>query len=363
MQVPGIGERRTPRQQRRPGWARRATATLALTLGIAGALAPCPTALADEVTLSEAQRKAAAREAANRAADAYDAGDFEAAIELFSKAEELQHAPPHLLYLARANAALGRLLEAQELYRRLVREELPSSAPRAFHDARAEATRELAALEPRVPKVQLRLDVATDDVEVTLDDVIIPSVMLDLPVPLNPGHHVVVARADGRAEARAEFDAPESETVEVPLTLGPVTSAEAPPPAPAEPPAAAPERRRRPLRIAGYSLAAVGLGGVGAGVALLVVGQGKTNEADQLFEDSGCGDAGCSDAIQAEIQALDDDSASLRTFGVVGLAAGGAVLATGVTLVVLDRKGKRAEPAVALTPVLGPGFAGLRGRF
>jgi len=51
--------------------------------------------------------RATARDAANSGRAAFDAGQYERAIDSFSRAESLVHAPPHLLFMARAQAKLG----------------------------------------------------------------------------------------------------------------------------------------------------------------------------------------------------------------------------------------------------------------
>src|SRR5687767_4640019 len=76
--------------------------------------------------------RAAARAAADAGADAFEKNDYPQALELFSRAERLYHAPPHLLFIARSLEKLGRLVEAREAYLKLAAEKLPASAPNAF---------------------------------------------------------------------------------------------------------------------------------------------------------------------------------------------------------------------------------------
>ena len=71
-------------------------------------LASCAFSLT--ATLAHAQtdlERATARDAANSGRAAFDAGQYERAIDSFSRAESLVHAPPHLLFLARAQAKLA----------------------------------------------------------------------------------------------------------------------------------------------------------------------------------------------------------------------------------------------------------------
>src|SRR6185369_1760196 len=73
------------------------------------------------------EQKAGARAAADAGGDAFDAGKYAEAADLFERAERLLHAPPHLLYAARAHAKLGHVVEARELYLTLTREHLAAN--------------------------------------------------------------------------------------------------------------------------------------------------------------------------------------------------------------------------------------------
>ena len=76
--------------------------------------------------------RATARDAANSGRAAFDSGQYEKAIDQFTRAEQLVHAPPHLLFLARSQAKLGKLVAAHETYLKITRETLKSNAPKAF---------------------------------------------------------------------------------------------------------------------------------------------------------------------------------------------------------------------------------------
>src|SRR5689334_17771387 len=92
-------------------------------------------------------QKAGARAAADAGGDAFDAGKYAEAADLFERAERLMHAPPHLLYAARAHVKLGHLVEAREHYLALTREQLAPGAPRVFRDAQQMGEKELADVE------------------------------------------------------------------------------------------------------------------------------------------------------------------------------------------------------------------------
>ena len=66
------------------------------------------------------EARAGARSLATEGATAFSDGRFKDAVELFSKAESLVHAPPHLLFIARASTKLGQFVKAREAYEKAI---------------------------------------------------------------------------------------------------------------------------------------------------------------------------------------------------------------------------------------------------
>src|SRR5580698_10323051 len=118
-----------------------------LLAGFALSWAPLPRA-----PVSDAER-AAARELFHAGDELQRAGRFTEALDKFQRAQQVFRAPTNLLRIAECDAALGRLVESAEAYREVVRSPLPSDAPPAFQAAVAQASAELAQVEPRVPRV------------------------------------------------------------------------------------------------------------------------------------------------------------------------------------------------------------------
>src|SRR5512145_1200497 len=111
------------------------------------------TLLASPASAQTEEDRAAARSLATQGISAFNEGRHAEALDLFSRAETLLHAPPHVLYMARAAAKVGQLVRARELYLKLSREELAANAPPAFRDAQAEARDEAKAIEPRLASI------------------------------------------------------------------------------------------------------------------------------------------------------------------------------------------------------------------
>src|SRR5690606_12046991 len=126
--------------------------------------------------------------AATDGAKAFVDGDYPRAIEMFTRAEGVVHSPTHLLFIARSYGKLGQLVKAREAYLKITRETLPAGAPEAFKRAKAEATDELAALEPRIPYVSVVVQGAgPDPITVNMDEVQIPPTLVGIPRPIDPG--------------------------------------------------------------------------------------------------------------------------------------------------------------------------------
>ena len=107
---------------------------------------------------------------------------------------------------------------------------------------------------------------------------------------------------------------------------------------------------------------AIAFGGVGVlGMGLFGVAGGLTLAAESELVDK-CGENGpCTSAADDE---LVDSAQTKQTLANVGLIVGAVGLAAGVTFLVIDIAGSGSSDGSAQTEfVVGPGFAGLQGRF
>jgi hypothetical protein len=357
--------------------------------------------------------RAGARAAASEGLKAYEAKRWGEALDLFTRAESLVHAPPHLLYMARANQQLGHLVKARELYLRIRSENVTPDKPRAFQEAQADAVKELAAIDPDIPYVKVVVTGAGGKAfTVTADGAPISSALVGVSRPFDPGPHKFQASGEGvRSEmATVVLKKGASETVTLDLkpapeatlggppkptpTLAPSpTPTAAPQPAPAstapgapptveqQPPNVPPENQAKgggsPLRTFSYVSFGVAAVGVGAGILFEVLSAGKKSDADALCTlPSGA----CPLSQKAQVNSIDDEAKSDRTLAIVGFAVGGAALAGGVALFIAGgnahTESGAPEPAHArrdtdtqpnlrptLRPWVGLGAAGLAGTF
>jgi tetratricopeptide (TPR) repeat protein len=333
--------------------------------------------------------RATARDAANNGRSAFDAGKYEKAIDYLSRAEQLVHSPTHLLYMARAQAKLGRLVAAHETYLKITRETLASNAPKAFVAAQAAAEQEQDTINARLPSVTVTLQGATSapDVTVQMDGTALPAAMIGIPLPADPGEHVFKASGPTIASEPVTVRLAEAAKQTVVLTVR-STGAAAPAVAAgaaktssngATDPAAAAltapannslgtEESASVDSSSGHgpglliaSLVSFGLGAASAGVGTyyMLKSSSTRNESDQLYENCLLESGGekCMDKdVAAEVWAKDGDADHQAKIGVVGLVGGGVGIAAGITFLIVDatRGSKSARQSTPhVTPVFG----------
>jgi hypothetical protein len=316
--------------------------------------------------------RAGARAAATEGAQAFTEGRWSDAADLFARAEGVVHSPVHVLYLARSYEKLGHLVKAREAYLRIINEAIPPNAPDPWREAKVDAERERAALEPRVPYLTIKVRGApTESVRVTIDGTAVVAAFVGVPQPIDPGEHGLRATADGKADAVAKIAIAEGRRETVVLTLTDAGASGMPHPAAA--PAGGQTDRFAPAHANGgggvspltWATFGVGAVGLGVGTVFALKTSSKLDEADSLCNlPSDSGGRACPDTERSRVNALDDDARSAKTLATIGFVAGGLGVAAGVTLLLLSPEPKRAAGASTnVQPWASLGAAGLRGRF
>jgi hypothetical protein len=256
--------------------------------------------------------KATARDLTIEGYKSLESKDYAGALDRFTRADTLFHAPSVILGMARAQVGLGKLVSAQELYNRAAHETLPANASGASKKAVQDAQRELDALSPRIPSVIIKVK-GSDAPRVTFDGTEVRSAALGVKRPADPGAHVIRAEApglparelkltlvEGKAETVTLDMAPELPTPAVippapPPIEKPAPAAIAPlPAAPVTPPPAAPLPPRAELPIAApqpppqapssHTPSYVLFGAAGAGVVLGAVFAGMGFSAKSGYD-------------------------------------------------------------------------------
>lgn len=325
----------------------RAAAALLLAAWLAPAVA--------RADISDADR-ATARALAVEGQDALDRRDFKLALDRFSRADALIHAPTLLIGVARALGGLGRLVAAQEAYNRILREGVAEGSPAPFFAALDEARKELEALAPRVPAITIVVK-GPAAAQVTIDGQPVPAAALGAKRPADPGERVLRATAEGFEPGEAKVTLAEGEHRTVTIELR--AAAGAPPAGPVGP---------QPDGGGGISrttLGVIALGVGGAGLALggvtgaLAIGKRSDLEAQ-------CGGSTCPPSFQGDV----DSYHTRGTLSTIGFIAGGACVAAGAILILTappgstsGASGRLAARSSWIAPVIGLGYAGAEGRF
>ena len=352
--------------------------TLALVMG-AVAVGPSGAAWGAPASAADAN-KDKARGLAQEAIKAFEAGNHQMAIDLLAQAEQLFHAPVHLLFLARANAALGKLVEAKRIYRKLESEDLGPKPPTAWVSAKAAAPAERDELERRIPHFVVTVTPSASDVSITMNGDPLPAVdggsaagggaagggaaggsVAGGSVEVDPGRYTFKATASGGRSASQTVEAKERASVDVRLVL---RGGE-----PIAPKAASSEEpKSSPVRPIGIATMALGGAGIVAGAVLAGLSVAKRSGADDAFSDCEAqyGKGHCQGKQETDVKSKDDSASLFGNLGIGLLAGGAAIAATGVVLFVVGGKPSSAPAptsALTVTPVFSPGFTGLRGTF
>jgi hypothetical protein len=318
----------------------------AALLGAVLAVAPRPEARADEPDprpeAGGGKDRDAAREKAAAGLEHFEAKRWAEAYTALEQADRLFHAPTLTLAMAQCQEAMGRLLAARALYRKVQDEPLPAKAPEQFRTARATAQAALEALAKRIPTLTVTVTgPGAAGARVQIDGADVSAAELAAGREIDPGDHVVTAETDS-ARARLAVKLPEGAATRAELGLTPVSTPAAP--APARPGSLVPAGIAFGAGAAGLAAGAV------TGIAALSIGGDIRSRCRTIAGELHC--------LAADIPARDTASA-LATTSTIALVAGGAAALTGVVLAIV-RPGGGSKP-VEVT--VSAGSVHLRGSF
>jgi tetratricopeptide (TPR) repeat protein len=270
---------------------------------------------------------------------AAQARDYDKACKLFQESQNREPAPGTLLNLGDCEEHRGKLVRAAAQYRAAARLFQPGDARIDF------ATKRAASLEKRFAKVRIRTPKDSQkDLTVECDGEQLDAATMAGVVTMDPGSHVFVVRAPGRADVTTNVALKDGETRDIELGVGAVASssptvepsvapvvrssspapraAVAASPTPANNAAAPGGPKPFPYRTASYVSYGIGGAGAIAGVLTAVMATNKLDESRAICSQS-CPDAGSAAAAEekrsgARTMAL----LSLASFGVAAAGAG-----------------------------------------
>ena len=300
----------------------------------------------------------ASRTAAS-AKEAAKAGNHTLAIKRYKQAEEVLHSPEHSLGIAQSSRQLGRLLEAQNVYRQLLTQPLPDYAPKDFHNAYKEAERLSDALDSVIPRINVVLNVPSGHTAaVTLNGERLPDASVGIDVPVDPGEYLLEAQSTSLQCTTAQTRVREHQGV-VALSLRCTNPTEPPPPS-------------DPSIHPAWGWAAVGAGALSLGVGTFLLFEQARVANERGEKISECGEvcegplSTLSEEGRRQNNDIDNDATKvtlLGGFGGTSMALGGALGTLGVLLLTTDVFQPPSNQTAHLTPWVGLGTVGISGRF
>jgi len=236
-------------------------------------LAACAVSSLASAVEPSAADKEIAREAYGEAMTREEAKDYKSALDRYQKAHAIMNVPPTGLAVARMQERLGRLVEARDSAIAVGLLPVGPNESDAFKDARKEAVATAERLKSTIPTLRALVQGLPADLrpELLVDGQPVASATIGDYRPINPGAHIVIARAKGYKEARVDVSLAEKERKDVTLILV-VDPSAAQKPGPEQgsvtpdlmPPPQAPDQGSS---WEGWSLIGVGTAGFGLGLA------------------------------------------------------------------------------------------------
>lgn len=315
-----------------------------LAVPVAGALGASHALAADD-------DRAAALDLFAQGRELVRAGEYQAALSKFAAAAKIMRTFGILLNIAECEEKLGRTASAWATWA-----EARSVAVEGHRaDDEAMALERQRALEPSLSRLTIVVPTAADlpDLEIRRDGEVVARAAWGTAIAVDPGAHVVEAKAVGRETKTFDIMVP-PKAGRATLTIIPL--GEAPTPASSQPPPAAPAPAPQPAaaiplashdatgveralykpapvhessgpQTAGWILGGIGVAAAGAGIGVALAGQGKHNNALALSVNN------YDDQLNYKAALSEESTANtMKTAGFVSIAGGAAALATGIVL-------------------------------
>jgi hypothetical protein len=304
--------------------------------------------------LALAARPAFAQQASNKAAaealfqegrKLYDAGSYPQACAKFAESERLDPAAGTLLNLAGCYEKNGQTASAWATFK----EAMSAAHQKGRSDWEDMARARAAALEPGLSRLTIAVSATADGLEVRRDGEVVGKAEWGTAIPVDPGTHVVEARAPHRQTSQQSID------VKGAGASATVTVTELAPEVAGGPTGDSGGGGSSSQRTIGIAVGALGIVGIAVGSVFGVVAMSKENEA--LHNDC-TGDKYCNpQGLQ-----LGQDANSAATASTIAFTVGAVALAGGLVLYFTAPKSREpTAPAVGLraTPTRGGATFGL----
>ncbi len=278
----------------------------------------------------------------------FAAGDYAAALADYEGADAIMGVPTTSYKVGLALAQLGRLLAARDALLRATRYPVQPDEPEPYRKARASAATLAAEVRERIPSLLVRVGGVPEDVTVriTVDGVALALKTAGLPRKVDPGQHAVRVSADGYQPDEQTITLEQRQQGIVKLTLIPEGAAGGTDDGSSY--------QVSPLVYIGFG---VGLAGIVVGSIAGVVSLNAAADAkDQCYDDDTC-----PQAAQPDL----DRAATFAPISTVSFILAGVGVGVGIAGLFMSGSDEPEtdDPAAALSPLIGPGYLGVTGRF
>lgn len=309
--------------------------------------------------------KAAAEALFDEGTKLLKAGNYEEACKKLESSQRVDPGIGTLLYLGECYKKAGRTASAWATFR-----EAASKAEAAGEADRARAGKKRAdELEGSLSRVTFEMaegNLEIEDLAVRQGELPVNRALWGTPIPVDPGQLKVIVEAPGYERWETTVLVGEGGSTAT-LSIPPLVKLpEAAPPPPEEPPKKEPEQQvsftqedvKKPgstQKTVGLVVAGIGALGVGVGSVFGLFAMQSESDAREFCDGDTCqkGTDGLTFTDKAREQAL---------VSTIGFAAGGALLAGGLTLYFTAPK-KQETAQVELTPTLGGGHFSYKASF
>jgi hypothetical protein len=198
---------------------------------------------------------------------------FAEACPKLAESQRLDPGGGTLLNLAVCHAGEGKIATALVEYN----EALATAVRDGRKDREAIARSSIDALEHDVPRLTVTVPRPASGMEVKLDQSAVPQGAWGMPLPVDPGHHVLTASAPGSASTAVDFEIAVGERKSIEAHLAPVT----------QPTVEAPRPTSGGGRSHSNPVFVVALAGM-AGASTIAVASGVVAAVSKVQSDSGC---------------------------------------------------------------------------
>jgi len=285
-----------------------------------------------------------ARDNFNQAIKEQNAGNWERALQLLRAVEAVKTTPQVRFNIALCEEHLGQTLKALEDYEHAAKEARAEDNDKVAYEAESRR----AVLEQRVPHVLIRRGEGATQASIELDGKALEADLIGKRIPLDPGSHLVEATTAGRTSFKKIFKLNEGQTEEVTVTFG------APPPVEKPKPQPKPEPEKRsilPFVVGGVGAASL----VASGVFFLL----RRGTISTLDDECGSNRDACPESERDTY----DRGKTYNLLTNVTLAVGVVGVGAGVALYVLGSPKERTGAAIVPGAPASIGGASLVGHF